>query len=49
MSQRERLREARIIRKNRQGMITLSLTEFLEYHNLANAVQEYPERQETML
>ncbi|VDM35598.1 unnamed protein product [Hydatigera taeniaeformis] len=36
-NQRERLKEARVIRKNRQ-----------EYHNLAKIVQEYPERQESL-
>ncbi|KAM7535905.1 hypothetical protein Aperf_G00000094138 [Anoplocephala perfoliata] len=35
--ERERLKEARVIRKNRQ-----------EYHNLAKVVQEYQERQETL-
>ncbi|KAL5965479.1 hypothetical protein TSMEX_006805, partial [Taenia solium] len=35
--QRERLKEARVIRKNRQ-----------EYHNLAKIVQEYPEGQESL-
>ncbi|VUZ53502.1 unnamed protein product [Hymenolepis diminuta] len=37
MKERERLKEARVIRKNRQ-----------EYHNLAKVVKEYPERQETL-
>ncbi|KAH9284638.1 THO complex subunit 7 -like protein [Echinococcus granulosus] len=36
-NQRERLKTARVIRKNRQ-----------EYHNLAKIVQEYPERQESL-
>nr|CDS31631.1 tho complex subunit 7 [Hymenolepis microstoma] len=37
MEERKRLKEARVIRKNRQ-----------EYHNLAKVVKEYPERQETL-
>ncbi|VDO14217.1 unnamed protein product [Rodentolepis nana] len=37
MEERKRLKEARVIRKNRQ-----------EYHNLAKVVKEYPGRQKTL-